>query len=100
MMPRLVKICSKRYFKYLSSFVASPLVQAFKRSSRKDDHTDNAENESPRLDRPCTKLGGPGWTEASRLREQIEHIGVLWTVDIEMVSRDVVERESTVGSAF
>lgn len=100
MMPRLIKVLSKRYSKYLSSIAASPLVQAFKRSSRKGRHADSVENGSPggRLERPYTKMGGPAWTEASGLREQIKRIGVLRTVDIEMVSRDDVESGRGVGS--
>lgn len=98
MMPRLVKVISKRYSKYLSSFSASPLVQAFKRSSRKYDHADNSQEEKLRLERPYTKVGGPGWTQASGLREQIMHIGALRTVDCEMASPDEVERDSMVGS--
>ena len=98
MMPRLVKVISKRYSKYLSSFSASPVAQAFKWSSRKDEHADSVEKEKPRLEKPYTKAGGPAWTEASRLREQIVHIGALDSVDSEVVSHDGIERHSMVVS--
>lgn len=69
-----------------------------KRSSARDSDANGAEKETPRLERPYERLGGPGWSEASGLREQVRNMGVLKTVSIELVSKDQVEMESTAGS--
>ena len=98
MMPRLVKLISKLYSQYVSSFSASSLGQALKRSRAKDSNANSAEEEKPRLEKPYERLGGPGWSEASGLREQVRNLGVLRTVSIELGSRDQLEMKSTAGS--